>query len=76
MGPHQAQDHVPGAVRQRQNSSATARRALTRDLHIARARLQWRKAEIGIGKAGVEAREKEGAYTVTLDEADIERPTC
>jgi type III restriction enzyme len=48
--------------------------ALTRDLHIARARLQWRKAEIGIGKAGVEAREKEGAYTVTLDEADIELP--
>jgi type III restriction enzyme len=47
---------------------------LTRDLHIARARLQWRKAEIGIGKAGVEAREKEGAYTVTLDEADIELP--
>lgn len=48
--------------------------ALNRDLHIARARLQWRKAEIGIGKAGVEAREKEGAYTVTLDEADIELP--
>lgn len=48
--------------------------ALTRDLHIARARLQWRKAEIGIGKAGVETREKEGAYTVTLDEADIELP--
>lgn len=48
--------------------------ALTRDLHIARARLQWRKAEIGIGKAGVEAREKEGAYTVTLDEAGIELP--
>jgi type III restriction enzyme len=48
--------------------------ALTRDLHIARARLQWRKAEIGIGKAGVEAREKEGAYTVTLGEADIELP--
>lgn len=48
--------------------------ALTRDLHIARARLQWRKAEIGIGKAGVEAREKEGAYTVTLDEPEIELP--
>ena len=48
--------------------------ALTRDLHIARARLQWRKAEIGIGKSGVEAREKKGAYTVTLDEADIELP--
>jgi type III restriction enzyme len=48
--------------------------ALTRDLHVARARLQWRKAEIGIGKAGVEAIEKEGAYTVALDEADIELP--
>ena len=48
--------------------------ALTRDMHIARARLQWRKAEIGIGKAGVEVREKEGAYTVTLVEADIELP--
>lgn len=48
--------------------------ALTRDLHIARARLQWRKAEIGIGKSGVEALEKKGAYTVTLDEADIELP--
>ena len=33
--------------------------ALTRDLHIARARLQWRKAEIGIGKAGVERRYEE-----------------
>lgn len=48
--------------------------ALTRDLHIARARLQWRKAEIGIGKSGVDAVEKEGAYTVALDEADIELP--
>ncbi|WP_186100950.1 type III restriction-modification system endonuclease [Burkholderia gladioli] len=48
--------------------------ALTRDLHIARARLQWRKAEIGIGKSGVEAQEKKGAYTVALDEADIELP--
>jgi type III restriction enzyme len=48
--------------------------ALRRDLHIAGTRLQWRKAEIGIGKSGVEAREKEGAYTVTLDEADIELP--
>ncbi len=48
--------------------------ALTRDLHIARARLQWRKAEIGIGKAGVEATEVAGAATVVLDEADIELP--
>lgn len=48
--------------------------ALTRDLNIARARLQWRKAEIGIGKAGVEATEVAGASTVVLDEADIELP--
>ncbi|MBI5335338.1 MAG: DEAD/DEAH box helicase family protein [Burkholderiales bacterium] len=48
--------------------------ALTRDLHIARARLQWRKAEIGIGKAGVDATEVKGAATVVLDEADIELP--
>jgi type III restriction enzyme len=41
---------------------------------IAKARLQWRKADIAIGKAGVEATEKEGAATVVLDEADIELP--
>jgi len=48
--------------------------ALTRDLRIARARLQWRKAEIGIGKFGVEATEVGGATTVVLDEAGIELP--
>ncbi len=36
--------------------------------------LQWRKADIAIGKAGVEAKEKEGASTVVLDEDDIELP--
>jgi type III restriction enzyme len=41
---------------------------------IPRARLQWRKADIAIGKAGVEATEHEGAQTVVLDEADIELP--
>lgn len=41
---------------------------------IAKARLQWRKADIAIGKAGVLATEKEGAATVVLDEADIELP--
>lgn len=41
---------------------------------IAKARLQWRKADIAIGKAGVEATEKEGAATVVLDESDIELP--
>ncbi|CAI9911534.1 MULTISPECIES: type III restriction-modification system endonuclease [Pseudomonas] len=41
---------------------------------IAKARLQWRKADISIGKAGVAAMEKAGAATVVLDEADIELP--
>lgn len=41
---------------------------------VVKARLQWRKADIAIGKAGVEATEKGGAATVVLDEADIELP--
>jgi type III restriction enzyme len=41
---------------------------------VVKARLQWRKADIAIGKAGVEATEKAGAATVVLDEADIELP--
>ncbi|MFZ3287915.1 MAG: DEAD/DEAH box helicase family protein [Telluria sp.] len=41
---------------------------------IVKARLQWRKADIAIGKAGVEATEKAGAATVVLDETDIELP--
>jgi type III restriction enzyme len=41
---------------------------------IAKARLQWRKADISIGKAGVTATETKGAATVALDESDIELP--
>lgn len=41
---------------------------------IPKARLQWRKADIAIGKAGVAATEREGAATVVLDESDIELP--
>ena len=41
---------------------------------IAKARLQWRKADISIGKAGVMATETKGAATVTLDENDVELP--
>ncbi len=41
---------------------------------IAKARLQWRKADLAIGKAGVEATEKRGAEVVTLDETDIQLP--
>lgn len=48
--------------------------ALQKAPAIAKARLQWRKAGIAIGKAGVEATEKAGAATVVLDETDIELP--
>ena len=48
--------------------------ALIKAPAIPKARLQWRKADISIGKAGVEAKEKEGAATVILDETDIELP--
>lgn len=41
---------------------------------IPRTRLQWRKADIAIGKAGVEATERGGAATVVLSEGDIELP--
>lgn len=41
---------------------------------IPRSRLQWRKADIAIGKAGVAAKEGKGADVVALDEADIELP--
>ena len=41
---------------------------------IPKTRLQWRKADIAIGQAGVEATEIAGAAIVVLDEADIELP--
>jgi len=41
---------------------------------IVKTHLQWRKADIAIGKAGVEATEKAGAATVVLNETDIELP--
>lgn len=41
---------------------------------IPKTRLQWRKADVLIGQAGVEATEIAGAATVVLDEADIELP--
>jgi type III restriction enzyme len=41
---------------------------------IPKTRLQWRKADLAIGKGGVEATERTGAQTVVLDEADIELP--
>ena len=48
--------------------------ALTDAPAIPRTRLQWRKADIAIGTAGVEAAEKEGAATVVIDPGDIEMP--
>lgn len=41
---------------------------------ISRVRLQWRKAGMEIGQAGVVAREGKGAELVVLDEGDIELP--
>jgi type III restriction enzyme len=41
---------------------------------IAKTRLQWRKADLAIGKAGIEATEVGGAATVVLDDADILLP--
>lgn len=41
---------------------------------IAKTRLQWRKADVSIGKAGLEATEVSGAATVVLEEADILLP--
>ena len=52
----------------------TCIRAVKDGPHIAKTRLQWRKAGIAISKAGVEATEREGAATVVLEEADIELP--
>ena len=48
--------------------------ALRKAPPVAKTKLQWRKADIAIGKAGVEATEREGAATVTLEEGDIELP--
>ena len=41
---------------------------------IPRTRLQWRKADIAIGQAEVEATEIAGAAPVVLEESDIELP--
>lgn len=41
---------------------------------IAKTRLQWRKADLAIGRAGVEATETGTAAPVVIDEQDIELP--
>ncbi|MEP7247415.1 MAG: restriction endonuclease subunit R, partial [Gammaproteobacteria bacterium] len=49
-------------------------RALRDAPPIDRTRLQWRRADIAIGRAGVEATERRGADTVVLSEQDIALP--
>jgi type III restriction enzyme len=41
---------------------------------VTKARLQWRKADLAIGRAGVEATESTTSAPVVLDEGDIELP--
>ena len=41
---------------------------------ISKTRLQWRKADLSIGKAGVEASETSSSASVTIEESDIELP--
>ncbi len=41
---------------------------------ITKTRLQWRKADLAIGRAGVEATETAASAPVMLDESDIELP--
>jgi type III restriction enzyme len=49
-------------------------RALRSVPQIPKTHLQWRKADIAIGRAGVEAAERTGSQTVVLGETDIELP--
>ena len=74
LGSHQAQDDLPRAVRQRKAASRTACSVARMRRRIAKTRLQWRKADIAIGKAGVKPPSASGAATVVLDEGDIELP--
>jgi len=53
---------------------ATCSKALAEAPPIAKTRLQWRKADIAIGRSGVDATEKSAAAPVSLDETDIELP--
>jgi type III restriction enzyme len=41
---------------------------------ITKTRIQWRKHDLQIGRAGIDGQEKEGATIAVLDEADIELP--
>ena len=48
--------------------------ALRKAPPIPKTKLQWHKADISIGQAGVEATEIAGAATIVLNETDIELP--
>jgi len=52
----------------------TCIKALADGPPIAKTRLQWRMADLAIGRAGVEATETATSAHVTLDEGDIELP--
>ncbi|MEX2531413.1 MAG: DEAD/DEAH box helicase family protein [Gemmatimonadota bacterium] len=52
----------------------TCTKALQNAPPIPRTRLQWRRADLQIGKAGVSAKETGGAETIALREEDIELP--
>jgi len=41
---------------------------------VSNTRLQWRKADLAIGRSGVETKETTSSYPVNLDEGDIELP--
>jgi len=49
-------------------------RALRDAPPIPKTRLQWRRADLAIGKGGIETIERDGAQTVVLNEDDIELP--
>jgi len=53
---------------------ATCIKGLAEAPAISKTRLQWRKADIAIGRSGVDATEKSAAAPVILDESDIELP--
>jgi type III restriction enzyme len=53
---------------------ATCIKALADAPPIAKTRLQWRKADLAIGRSGVETKETVTSAPVTLDEGDIELP--
>lgn len=53
---------------------AKATEAIKNAPPISKARLNWRKAGLAIGRAGIDATEKAGASTITLDEGDIVLP--